>query len=154
MLRTLMRMAGTPAALLVLTIPAISGATAVHAANGAVDTVVLAGGTCVEEAALPDTSGPCLTNITYPGAAVNAGVETFSGSATVYEPFLDPVTLNYSGQEVQVSPSCAGCPGAGVAVLVGTATDEGVTCPLVGTLQGAGAGSTFVLSGSLTWEGC
>ena len=145
---------GTAAAALALAIPALSGTTVAHAQNGLVDTAVFSAGVCVFAGAFPDATGPCVANVGFPVSSANASVGSFSGGGSILEPAGDLVTLSFTGNQASVTPNCMGCPGAGIAVVVGSATDEGVTCPLVGTLVLAGGAATFVVSGNLTWEGC
>ena len=146
------RTAATLATVAALVMPAV---TTVHAANGQVDSATFAGGVCVFAGAFPDATGPCLANISFPFTATNASVSTFSGGGTIIEPAGDTVTLSYTGNAAQVTPNCMGCPGVGTAVLVGQATDEGVSCPLTGTIDVVIVGSVAAaIGGNLTWEGC
>lgn len=155
MVGTMLRAAAKVTTALALCVPVMAGGTAVHAANGAVDSATFEGGLCDFEGVFPDASGQCLASLSFPLANANASVATFPGSGTVYEPAGDTVSLSYSAQVAQVTPSCIGCPGVATAVIVGTATDEGATCPLAGDVDLAYVGSLAVIvGGNLTWEGC
>lgn len=155
MVGTTLRAAAKVMTAVALCLPAVAGGTTAHAANGAVDSATFEGGLCDFEGVFPDASGQCLASVSVPLANVNGGVTTFPGSGSILEPAGDWVSLSYSAQVAQVTPSCSGCPGVATAVVVGSATDEGVTCPLVGDLDLAYVGSiVVVVAGNLTWEGC